>query len=80
MSKEKDFRFYPIWVVVSWLGMTSDEYVEELDSQCRFSEKPVEEKLKEGLDIVKCAIFRQRRDRANPFSIIEHFQNIQKSK
>lgn len=74
MRKEMDFRFYPVWEFLSWLALPSDEYIEEFDSQCRFSEKPVEERLEEGLDIVKCAIFREKRNRSQPFSIIEYFQ------
>jgi len=60
MSKEKDFRFYAVWELISWLTLTSDEYIKAFDETCRFSESPVEEKLRDGLDVVKAAIFGRR--------------------
>jgi hypothetical protein len=62
MSKEKDFRFYAVWELISWLTLTSDEYIKAFDERCRFSESPVEEKLRDGLDVVKAAIFGRRLD------------------
>ena len=62
MSKEKNFTFYSIWELISWLTLTSDEYIKAFDDRCRFSEAPVEEKLEEGLQIVKAAIFRRKID------------------
>lgn len=60
MREEKDFRFYEVWELISWLGLSSDQYVKEFDEKCRFSESPVEVKLEDGLDLVKAAIFRRR--------------------
>ena len=62
MSIKQDFRFYSVWELVSWLALTSDEYVKAFDERCRFSESPVQEKLEEGLQIVKAALFRRRID------------------
>jgi len=62
MKREQDFRFYSVWEVVSWLGLSSDEYIQAFEERCRFSESPVQEKLEEGLQIVKAAIFRRKID------------------
>lgn len=62
MRKEREFRFYPIWEVVSWLGLNSDEYNIEFEKRCRFSESPMEVKLEEGLEVIKAAIFGRRID------------------
>ena len=57
MVKEQCFEFYSIWELVSWLGLTSDEYIKEFEERCRFSAFPVGVKLEEGLEVVKAAIF-----------------------
>jgi len=59
MKREGDFRFYSVWEVVSWLAMTSDEYIKAFEERCRFSESPTEEKIKAGLNVVKAAIFKR---------------------
>jgi len=59
MSKEKDFRFYPVWELVSWLGLTSDEYAEEFERRCRFSQSSLQKRLDDGLEIIKTAIFKR---------------------
>ena len=41
-------------------GTDSDEYLKEFEKKCRFSSFPPEEKLEEGLQIVKAAIFRRK--------------------
>lgn len=62
MKRERDLRFYLVWELVSWLALTSDEYIKAFDERCRFSESPVEVKLEDGLQIVKAATFRRRID------------------
>jgi len=57
MSREKDFRFYSVWELVSWLGLSSDEYIQAFEERCRFSEFSTEKKLEQGLEVVKAAIF-----------------------
>lgn len=59
MSRERDFRFYPIWEAVSWLAFTSDKYLKGFEEMCRFSDDPVKVKLDEGLEVIKAAIFRR---------------------
>lgn len=59
MRKERDFRFYEVWEVVSWLAFTSDKYVKGFEKMCRFSDEPVEIRLDEGLEVIKAAIFRR---------------------
>jgi hypothetical protein len=59
MKKEKDFRFYGVWELLSWLALTSDEYLTAFEERCRFAESPTEEKIKAGLNVVKAAIFRR---------------------
>jgi hypothetical protein len=58
MSKEGDFEFYPVWELISWLGLECDEEIREFDEKCRFTESQPEEKLEQGLDIVREAIRR----------------------
>jgi|SRR5271157_2457997 len=65
MSKEGNFEFYPVWELISWLGMESDEEIREFEEKCRFSESEPEEKLEQGLDVVKQAL-RQYMHRGNP--------------
>jgi hypothetical protein len=62
MLKEQCFEFYSIWELVSWLGLTSDEYIKEFEERCRFSAFPVEVKLEEGLEVVRAAMFRRMID------------------
>lgn len=64
MRRERDVRFYPIWEVLAYLALTSDEYVEEFERRCLFSESPTETRLDDGLEIVKTAIFRRSLDDA----------------
>ena len=59
------FRFYSIWELVSWLGLTSDGYIKEFEERCRFSAFPVEVKLEDGLEIVKAALFKRPIDIAS---------------
>jgi hypothetical protein len=59
MSKEKDFRFYPVWELVSWLGLNADEYINEFEKRCRFSQSSLEKRLDDGLEIIKAAIFKR---------------------
>ena len=60
--EDKDFRFYPIWELVSWLGLTSDEHIKTFEERCRFSASPIEKKIEEGLEVIKAAIFKRRID------------------
>jgi len=60
IKKEQDFRFYLVWELISWLALTSDEYIKEFEAKCRFSESPMEVKLEKGLQIVKAATFRRK--------------------
>lgn len=62
MSKAQDFRFYPIWEVVSRLALNSEEYIKAFEQRCRFSTFPQEMKIYQGLPIIKAAIFRRRID------------------
>ena len=71
MGKEGNFEFYPIWELISWLGLGFDEEIREFEEKCRFSGSPPEEKLEEGLDIVKEAL-RRYMHRGNP---TRSFQN-----
>jgi hypothetical protein len=64
MRRERDFRFYPIWEVLAYLALTSDEYVEEFERRCRFSQSSLKKRLDDGLEIVKTAIFRRSLDDA----------------
>ena len=59
MVKEQVFEFYLVWELVSWLGLSSDEYIKEFEERCRFSAFPVEVKLEEGLEVIKAAIFKR---------------------
>lgn len=59
MLREGDFRFYPIWEVLAYQSLTSDEYVEEFERRCRVSQSSLETRLDDGLEIVKTAIFRR---------------------
>jgi hypothetical protein len=59
MQREKNFRFYPIWEVVSWLAFTSDKYLSGFEEMCRLSDDPVEMKIQQGLEVIKAAIFRR---------------------
>jgi hypothetical protein len=61
MGTKRYFEYYPIWELVSWLALY-DEYLKEFEKKCRFSSFPPEEKLEEGLQIVKAAIFRRKID------------------
>ncbi len=63
MVKERNFEFYPIWELISWLGLECDEEIREFEEKCRFSESPLEEKIEKGLDIVKEAIRRSMKSR-----------------
>ena len=58
MGKEGNFEFYPVWELISWLGLECDEEIREFEEKCRFSESQPEEKLEQGLDIVREAIRR----------------------
>jgi hypothetical protein len=60
IKKEQDFRFYLVWELISWLALTSDEYIKEFEAKCQFSESPMEVKLENGLQIVKAATFRRK--------------------
>lgn len=62
LSRDKDFRFYPVWELISWLGLSSEEYLKAFDEKCRFSGSPVEVKLEEGLEVIKATIFRRKID------------------
>ena len=62
MKQEQDFRFYPIWEVVAWRALNSDEYIQGFEQRCLFPTFPQEEKLDQGLQIVKAALFRRRID------------------
>jgi len=73
MKRERNLRFYAVWELVAWLALTSDEYIKEFDEKCRFSESPVEEKLEEGLQIVKAATFKR------PIDNNSFFQDMLKS-
>ena len=59
MKREQDLRFYPVWELVSRLGLNADEYINEFEKRCLFSESPTETRLDDGLEIVKTAIFRR---------------------
>ncbi|MGO9570481.1 MAG: hypothetical protein ACLP5H_23365 [Desulfomonilaceae bacterium] len=59
IKKEQDFRFYGVWELISWLALTSDEYIKAFEEKCRFSEAPTQEKLRHGLDILKAATFKR---------------------
>ena len=59
MKREKDFRFYPVWELISRLGLNADEYINEFEKRCLLSESPTETKLDDGLEIIKTAIFRR---------------------
>ncbi len=71
MSKEGNFEFYPVWELISWLGLGFDEEIREFEEKCRFSESQPEEKLEQGLDVVKQAL-RKYMHRGNP---TRSFQN-----
>ena len=71
MSKEGNFEFYPVWELISWLGLECDEEIREFEEKCRFSESQPEEKLEQGLDVVKQAL-RRYMHRGNP---TRSFQN-----
>ena len=58
MSKERDFRFYAVWELLSWLAI-SDEYIKSFEDRCRFSESSPEKKTREGLNVIKAAIFKR---------------------
>jgi hypothetical protein len=73
MKRERDLRFYAVWELISWVALTSDEYIKAFDERCRFSESPVEEKLEEGLQIVKAATFKR------PIDNNSFFQDMLKS-
>lgn len=64
MKDGQDFRFYPVWEVVSWLGLTSNDYVEEFERRCRFSQSSLKKRLDDGLEIIKTAIFKRSLDDA----------------
>ena len=59
MVEEQVFEFYSIWELVSWLGLSSDEYIKAFEEKCRFSESSTEKKIEEGLEVVKAAIFKR---------------------
>jgi hypothetical protein len=59
MLRERDVRFYPIWEVLAYQALTSDEYVEEFERRCRFSQSSLKKRLDDGLEIIKTAIFRR---------------------
>ncbi len=65
MSQEGNFEFYPIWELISWLGLECDEEIREFEEKCRFSESQMEERLEKGLDTVKEAL-RRYMHRGNP--------------
>lgn len=71
MSQEGKFEFYPVWELVSWLGLECDEDLREFEEKCRFSESQPEEKLEKGLEVVKQSL-RKYMHRANP---THSFQN-----
>ncbi len=71
MSQEGNFEFYPVWELISWLGLECDEEIREFEEKCRFSESGLEEKLERGLDVVKQAL-RRYMTRGNP---TRSFQN-----
>ncbi len=62
MKKENCFEYYSIWELVSFLALTSDEYIKAFEERCRFSESPEEVKLEQGLEVIKSATFRRRID------------------
>ena len=62
MFKERDFRFYPIWEVVSWRTLNADEYIKGFEQRCLFSEAQADRKIHEGLEVIKAAIFKGRID------------------
>lgn len=59
LKEERDFRFYPIWELISRLGLNADEYINEFERRCRFSQSSLETRLDDGLEIVKTAIFKR---------------------
>ena len=59
MGKEQCFEFYSIWELVSWLGLSSDEYIKAFEEKCRSSKLPKEKRLEEGLEVVKAAMFKR---------------------
>ena len=63
ISKEGNFEFYPVWELISWLGLECDEEIREFEEKCRFSESQPEAKLEQGLDIVREAIHRYMKSR-----------------
>ena len=67
MRREKDFEFYPIWELISWRAMEFDEGLAEFEETCRFSESPPEEKLQNGVDIVRIALRRAMGNRRCSF-------------
>jgi hypothetical protein len=65
MVREGNFEFYPVWELISWLELECDEEIREFEEKCRFSPSPAEEKLEQGLDVVKQAL-RRYMHRGNP--------------
>ncbi|MGO9566622.1 MAG: hypothetical protein ACLP5H_03675 [Desulfomonilaceae bacterium] len=61
LERQRSFEFYPVWALILWLALQSDEEIQEFDEKCRFSSVPLEEKIDEGLNIIKEAIFKRRR-------------------
>ena|SRR5271157_901396 len=71
MVREGNFEFYPVWELISWLGLGLDEEIREFEEKCRFSASPAEDKLEQGLEVVKQAL-RKYMHRGNP---TRSFQN-----
>jgi hypothetical protein len=59
MKREQEFTFYAVWELLSWLAFTSDKYLSGFEEMCRFSDDPIEVRLRGGLEVIKAAIFRR---------------------
>ena len=59
MKRDQDLRFYLVWELVSWLALSSDEYIKAFEEKCRFLESSTEKKIEEGLEVVKAAMFKR---------------------
>jgi hypothetical protein len=61
MTIEQGFlKFYPIWELVSWLGLGPYEQLRDFESNVMFSDLPLLERLERGLDIVVDSFKRRR--------------------
>ena len=77
MHKSKNVRFYMVWEVITWIGLSSNidpEYVKEFDSICRSSTFPIETRLEYGLEIVKSGIFHRGIDKESLQDVINTYK------